>query len=109
MADEQTPELKIALPVTWPGLEDLPLIYANQFVVSHGAGEIFVYIGSITPPLILGTPEEQFNQLQAITEVPAKPVARLALSLDRLRELVNLLQDHLKLIEQATSSQGEDE
>lgn len=97
----QSDQVSITLPVVWVGAEDLPVNFVNQFVGVVQPNEIFVTIGSMVPPAILGdTVEEREATLRSITYVPVKPVARLGLTPARLRELIKVLQETLSNYEQ---------
>ena len=72
------------------GAEDAPLLYANQFVLQRNGSEFFLLIGQVTPPVVIGTPEEQEAQLDQVSFVPVKVVARVALNRERLGQLVSL-------------------
>ena len=79
------------VPLTWLDVEDVPVFFANQFVIQYEQDEFILTLGQMTPPLLLGTPEEQVDQLENLDFVPVKPLARIAFTRARLRELVQLL------------------
>jgi hypothetical protein len=80
--------------MSWVGVEDLPVHFANAFLGVVGPNEIFFNIGSFVPPAIIGnTPEEREAQARSVMFLPVKPVARLALTPSRLDELIKALQD----------------
>ena len=85
------------IPVTWIGAEELPVLFANTFVgqVEVQQDVFFLTIGQTLPPALIGTPEERIEQLEQIAYVPVKPVARLALTRERLEYLVAILQTNL--------------
>lgn len=87
----------VPIPLAWIGAEDLPVLFVNQFVgqVEAEQGVFFLNIGQALPPALLGTPEEQAEQLEQIAYVPVKPVARLALTRERLEYLIAILQTNL--------------
>jgi hypothetical protein len=83
----------VPVPIVWVGADDLPVLHANQFVAQVDKGEVFLTIGQIVPPAIIGsTVEERRQQAEAIQYVPVKPVARLAFNPARLNELISVLQ-----------------
>jgi hypothetical protein len=90
MAEE--PE-SVNVPVVWVGAEDVPVLLANQFVAQVDKGEVFLTVGQLVPPAILGaTPEERRQQAENIQFVPVKPIARIAMTPTRLRELISVLE-----------------
>lgn len=86
--------MDITLPVVWEGVEELPLLYANMFALSVRQDEVFLVIGAIQPPVLIGAPDDQRSQAQHLSYVPVKPVANLALNPVRLRELYDMLHRH---------------
>ncbi len=89
MADE--PETFTA-QVAWIGADDVPVLFANQFVVQIDRGEVFVTIGQLVPPALLGTEEQRREQAAQIQYIPIKPVARIAMTPNRLTELISVLE-----------------
>jgi len=86
----------VQVPVVWVGAEELPVYFVNQFVGVIGPGEVFLNLGAIVPPAILGeTDEEKKAQAESIRFVEVKPVARIALTPERLREFVTVLNQTL--------------
>lgn len=103
--------MEFQLPVSWIGAEDLPVLFANTFVgqVEAEQGVFFLTIGQIVPPALIGTPEEKVEQLEQISYVPIKPVARLALTRERLKYLIAILQTNLDQHDQILQARGGDE
>jgi hypothetical protein len=86
----------VQVPLVWVGTEELPIHFVNQFAGVIGPGEIFLYLGSVMPPPILGdTEEERTAQAESIRFVQVKPVARMALTPERLREFIAVLKQTL--------------
>ncbi len=89
MAEEpDTFEVRVA----WLGVEDVPVFFANQFVSQVDRGEVFLTIGQLVPPALLGTEEQRRAQAEQLQYVPVKPVARIAFTPQRLTELISVLQ-----------------
>lgn len=111
MSEETRREIQI--PVLWSGAEDVPLVLVNQVLGQVGQqGEVILTFGQITPPLLMGTPEQQAEQVSEIPFVSVKPVARLALTKAGLDDLVRVLQETQKNYERAqrqTRQAGEGE
>jgi hypothetical protein len=92
LPDLTAPET-VELPGVWVGLETVPVLLANQFIGQvSGDGEILLALGQVTPPPAMGTREEQRQQLEAIPYLPIRPIARVALTRPKLRELIEMLQ-----------------
>ena len=89
-------EAYVQVPVAWVGTEELPVHFVNQFVGVIAPGEVFLNLGAIVPPAILGdTEEERKAQAESIRFVQVKPVARIALTPERLREFIGVLNQTL--------------
>ena len=89
MATENPPEL----PISWVGFDELPIVFANQIMIqSTGPREIVLIFGQVANPPTAGTQEEQLAQLGEIPFVPIRPLARLGMTLDRLREFLAAMQ-----------------
>lgn len=86
--------MAVEVPGSWIGAEDLPVQFANAFTGIVGPNAVFLNIGSFVPPGIMGaTDEEREKQAHALTYVPIKPIARLALAPKGLDELIAALED----------------
>lgn len=90
-----------ALPVLWRGLDEEPILYANQFVVQHEQDELLVTIGQFQPPILLGDANERVEQAKRLGYVPVYAVARFAFTRTRLGELVDILNQHLQKYDDA--------
>ena len=91
----QQPEGK-AVPIVVTGLNEVPILFSNQFYVQHHITEFIVTFCQIQPPLIVGSPEEVQRQAEYLTSVPAQVVARIGLTPQRMGELVRVLQENLQ-------------
>ncbi len=86
----------ITLPVTYLGVEDVPILFANQFVIQHEKNEFVLTVGQLQPPILLGSPEERKEQAKRLTYVPIRVVGRFGLTRQRLAELIEVLQSNLR-------------
>jgi len=84
------------IPIVLNGFEDVPILYANNFIIQYETGDFILTAGQLTPPVLLGTEEEQREQAKRITHVSVKVVARISMNRTRLEQLNNLLTDHLR-------------
>ena len=101
MADE-LPEGGVSVPLVWVGAEDLPVHFVNQFLGLVQPNEIFLMLGSLVPPPIIGeTLEERKGQAESVPFVAVKPIARVGMTPDRLKELIGVLQQTLENYERA--------
>lgn len=86
------PEHVKQLPLEWHLPEDLPSHYVNNIVVQQTPHEFIISFFETLPPLILGSPEEQQQQLEALTSVRAKCVARIIVNPNRMKDFIQALQ-----------------
>ncbi len=82
----------IQVPLVWVGAEETPIYFCNQFLAQVDGNEAFLMVGQMTPPPLMGSPEEIQEQAERITYVAVKAVARLGMASNRLDELINVLQ-----------------
>ncbi len=84
----------IQIPLSWEGIEDLPILLANQVIGQVGQqGEVILSFGQASPPVLIGDPEQQREQAGEIPFVPIKPVARLALTRVGLDDVIRILSE----------------
>lgn len=95
MADPP-PEGARRVPVVWVGVEDLPVHFVNQFAGVVQPNEIFLTLGTVVPPAILGESEDERRaQAESIEFVQVRPIVRLGMTPARLRELIQVLNQTL--------------
>lgn len=99
-------EEPIAVPVVWSGPEDVPILYINAVVsqFEQSLDAFIITLGQMTPPALVGAnPDELREQAEQLAFVHVKPVARLAFTVDKLREVVAIMQTNLDQLERATT------
>lgn len=95
-------EHSIDVPLSWVGYDEVPITFANQFLVQFEPDESFILgVGQATAPAIIGTPEQVAAQARQIEFVPVRPVARIAMTEPKLRELIAALEANLRNFEAA--------
>jgi hypothetical protein len=73
---EQMPEGG-RIPAVWVGVDEMTVGLATTFTVQFQDDAWFLTFGSLVPPLLLGSPEEQQRQLEQIDFVPITPLREL--------------------------------
>lgn len=101
---EEMQRLDQAFTVQWPGAGAVVIQTANQFlaqidVAGEHPDQLILAIGQVTPPVVLGTPEQKRAQLEEIDEINVNTLARYSITLARLRELIGLLQQVERVLE----------
>jgi hypothetical protein len=84
------------IPIEWLVPPDLRAEYATNVLAQHGEHEIFLLFFQAQPPIILGELAEREKQLETLTAIPAKCVAKVIVSPDRLEEIIQLLTTQLE-------------
>jgi hypothetical protein len=79
----------------WVDFEELPIVFANHFLVQHQPNEFVVTLGQGTGPPVVGTPEQVREQARGASHVPIRTLARLGLTRHRVVELIEILQANL--------------
>ena len=106
MSAEVPPEGAIQLPVVWVGADDLPVHHVNQFVTTVSPTEVFMTIGTLVPPPLMGSsPEERLEQAKRLDFVQIRPVARVAMTEQSARDLMRILKQTLDNYEKMSSTQ----
>lgn len=100
MEDGEGEAERLVVPVIWVGGDDLPTFAANQFLVQVDRGEVFLTVGHLTPPVLVGDdPDVLREQAARIDYVAVRTVTKLSLSPSRLQELVKLLERAIEMTE----------
>ena len=104
----QEPEQPIAVPKSWIEVDQVEVFAANEFVISHdpNSGEFYLTVGHVTPPIILGTDEEQREQAERLVFVPVRTVGRFSLSRLRVEQLMTVLQTNLARYDERRKGTG---
>jgi len=99
--------LERQVPLTWVDADDVPVFFANQFIIQHHQDEFILTVGQMVPPPLIGTLEEREDQLEQLDFVPVKPLARIAFTHARLVELVQALEGNREIYEQARQARDD--
>lgn len=92
----EPPENGVELRVLWRGAEDSPILFANQFVVQTQQDAIILTVGQLQGPILLGELEDQIAQARQLSYIPVTVVARLGMTRERVQELSDTLQEHIR-------------
>lgn len=82
-------------PVKWTGYESLRTEHATHLVVQSHGSEFTLLFFEYQPPLTVGTPEEQADQIAKLPHVEAKCVAKIVMSAPNTAQASNVLKEHL--------------
>ena len=87
---------EVAIPTVFVGIEDVPIQFANQFVIQHQQEEFILTFAQLAPPILSGKDEEKLEQARKLSYVPIKVVGRFGFNRERLAELISILQTNLE-------------
>lgn len=90
--DKPMPDQYPEPELSWVGLEDLPVPFANAFSGVVGPNAVFINIGSSVPPAI-----ESEDDLINLRFVPINPIARIAMAPGGLDDLIETLENTREL------------
>jgi hypothetical protein len=91
------PPQTVEVPLSWVGFDEVPIAYANQFLVQFQPEEGFVLgVGQATPPAIIGTPEQIAAQAAQVEFIPVRTLARVAMTRPKMEELIAALEATLR-------------
>jgi hypothetical protein len=89
-------EERVQLPLFVTGADEVPILFSNLMIVQHEQKEFLLTFCQYSPPLTLGPPEAQLEQVKSMPYVPVKVVARIGLTPERLTELIEILQGNYR-------------
>jgi hypothetical protein len=80
---------------------DLKSNFVESFVVQHTKDHFILSFFEVWPPVIIGTPEVQKKELEALNEVEAKCIARIVVTPERMKAFARIVQQNLKAFEES--------
>ena len=87
-------EEPIRLPLFVTGADEVPIVFANMMIIQHEQQEFMLTFCQYSPPLALGPPEAQREQVKSMPYVPVKVVSRIGFTPQRMAELIAILQEN---------------
>ncbi len=82
------------------------VLFVNNAIAQFDGRSVFLTFGQAAPPVILGdTNEEKQSQLDKLESITVAPIIRLALTVEGYRDIVQVLQKHLGLVDNIVSRQ----
>ena len=92
MTHSARPSFQVRIPLEWDEQDEVPILYANQVMVSHMGPEFFLTFGVVTPPMVT-------DQLPDALHI--RPQVRIAVAREAMPAVVKALQDSLQRFQQA--------
>lgn len=103
------PEGAIGVPIEWRVPDTIIPRYATNMIVQNSEHEFVISFFEVTPPVLLGSPEDQIKQAMAIGSIPANCVARIVVAASRMPEFVRALQTNLDQWQERFAEEQSDE
>ena len=93
----------IEVPLAWTGVDAFDVLTANQYLVTLDPANdtMYLMVGLVMPPPLMGTTEEIQNQLREQSYLPVRTLGRFALTRQSAGELANVLHESLSRYDQA--------
>ena len=83
----------IQMPLVWDDPDAAEILFVNQILVQRQQDEYVLTFGQQTPPLLMGTTnEERMESAKHIPYVPIRVAVRVGTTRQRLAEFVKLIQ-----------------
>lgn len=105
--DDEEPVFR--LPIEWHIPDTVAPRHATNVVVQQLEHEFVISFFELIPPIILGSPEEQEQQVRNLKAVRATCVARIVVSANRMPGFVNALQNGLDRLQDGLDEGETDE
>lgn len=93
------------VPLAWTGLDALDTFTANEFLITPDAHDDLLHltVGLVSPPIFMGSDDEQVQQLRDLRYVSVRALGRFALTHERARRLAEILGESLERYDRSTS------
>ena len=95
------------LRVDWSAAQDEPAQPANVFVAQATPEFHVLNIGFVAPPVVLDDVDKQ--RARNMKRIPARLVARVVLTPEHMRQLVQVLSDNIASREKLVAQDGEEQ
>lgn len=82
-------------PVKWIGYESIRTEHATNLVVQQHGNEFILYFFEVQLPFTTGSPSEQLAQLEEISHIEAKCVAKVVMSIPNGLDAGKVLMEQL--------------
>lgn len=97
-AEIESAQFSISMRSEWGDVENVPVQFTNQFSASVGLTShrgtpdaIYLTFGHVSLPIMLGSPDDVRERLEAKGKLTVSILARFSLTRDRLDELIEVL------------------
>jgi hypothetical protein len=84
---QPAPTFQVRIPIEWEDSEEVPIVYANQVLISHAGPEFFMVFGVVVPPL---------NTTELPDSLKIRPQVRVIVSREAMGSIVQAMNDNLQ-------------
>jgi hypothetical protein len=112
---QDQPGVLVTVATVWPDVDETPVLAVNQFLTQLAGGtpdrapnEVILTCGHFTPPVILGTPEQQKAAVEKVIEARVRTVARFSVPRPVLSDLIRILNIAAESYDAAQESEAGD-
>jgi hypothetical protein len=84
------------IPLVWVGLEEIPVRTVTSVVSQIADDQFFVSFGCINHPILVGSQAAVRARLDSIESVSITPVARIAMTEEKMEQVIKALQSNLR-------------
>jgi len=82
--------------LVWDSTNELPTLYANHLLVTHGGeSEFYIFFGHLTPPTIVAESADEIPD-----EFSIKPIAKIVVTPDNMKKFIEVMTNNLERFEQ---------
>lgn len=89
---QQHPTFQVRIPLEWEERDDVPIVYANQVLISHAGPEFFLVFGTVIPPV---------NTTEIPDTLKIKPQVRVVVSREAMGAIVKAMNDNLRRFQES--------
>jgi hypothetical protein len=89
--EDRSDENFVRVQAAWTGVDELPVLFVNHFIVQVDEDGFYLTVGQLAPPPLIGTLEERRAQALQIGALTIKPLARYSMPRARAEALAGLL------------------
>lgn len=89
--------------LVWSSADDLPALYSNHLLVTHGGeSEFHIIFGHLTPPLVITQSPKDIPDVFSI-----KPIAKIVVTPQTLKKFIDAMTKNLERFEKRETKEGE--
>ena len=81
------PTFQVRIPLEWEEADELPIVYANQVLISHAGPEFFLVFGVVMPPI---------NTAELPDTLKIRPQVRVVVSREAMGSIVQAMNENLQ-------------